>query len=548
MQKRKILATAALVYANGPLHLGHMVEYLQADIWVRVQKLLGHECHFICGSDAHGTPIMLKARQLNITAETLIADMYLQHKADFDAFMVAFDHFYTTHSPENKALTYDIFQRLEKANLIHLKTITQLYDNTEKMFLPDRFVKGECPRCKSADQYGDNCEVCGASYSPTELINAVSVISGSTPIQKETEHVFFDLAKQQTFLQHYISTDHLPSAIANKLSEWTNDTLRDWDISRDAPYFGFEIPEHEGKYFYVWLDAPIGYMASFQHYCATHPAIHFDEFWQADSKTELWHFIGKDIAYFHSLFWPAVLQGAGYRVPSRIHVHGYLTVDGQKMSKSRGTFVTARDYVTTFNPEYLRYYFAAKLNSEASDIDLNWQDFMARVNADLINKYVNIASRCAGFITKKFDGKLSNHLDDEKLFAEFVDAKKLILDCFENLEYSKAVREIMRLADRANQYIDQQKPWALAKTDPNNTQIQAACTQGLNLFKVLTTYLKPILPITTLAVETFLNCAPLNFGTLDQPLLDHRIHSFKPLLTRIQPEALTQFIEKVHGH
>lgn len=541
-KQRQILVTSALLYANGSLHLGHMVEAIQTDIWVRVNKLLGHQVFYICGSDAHGTPIMLKAREQKITPEELIAKMSKEHTHDFASFLVECDNFYTTHSAENKALTENVFVQLEENKHIEKRTIAQAYDPKENMFLPDRFIRGQCPKCKAPDQYGDNCEVCGASYSPEELIHPISVISGATPVQKATDHLFFKLENFRDLLKDYVSEKHLQSSIANKLKEWLAEPLRSWDISRDAPYFGFEIPKHPGKYFYVWLDAPIGYMASFENYCAAHPKNEFDHFWNKNSETELWHFIGKDIVYFHALFWPAMLQGANYRLPTRIHVHGYLTINGQKMSKSRGTFVTARDYLKTFEPEYLRYYFAAKLNSEVVDIDLNWQDFATRINADLINKYVNIASRCAGFISKHFDGKLSGHLDDETLFNELVSAKEKIVGYFEALEYNKAVRDIMALADRVNQYIDQQKPWSLAKANPQDPKVQAVCSQGLNCFKILSTYLKPILPKTAENIEEFLNCAELNFSNLAEPLLNHQINVFKPLMQRISNEDLAAFI------
>lgn len=539
---RQILVTSALLYANGSLHLGHMVEAIQTDIWVRVNKLLGHQVFYICGSDAHGTPIMLKAREQKISPEELIAKMFKEHTHDFAGFLIDFDNFYSTHSAENKALTEQVFKELEKNQHIEKRTIAQAYDPKENMFLPDRFIRGQCPKCKAPDQYGDNCEVCGASYSPEELIHPVSVISGATPVQKATDHLFFKLENFRDLLKDYVSEKHLQSSIANKLKEWLSEPLRSWDISRDAPYFGFEIPHHPGKYFYVWLDAPIGYMASFKNYCATHSQHDFDAYWNKDSEAELWHFIGKDIVYFHALFWPAMLNGSNYRVPTRVHVHGYLTINGQKMSKSRGTFVTAADYLKTFEPEYLRYYFAAKLNSEVVDIDLNWQDFATRINADLINKYVNIASRCAGFISKNFAGKLSATLDEPALFDELAKAKEKIVGYFEALEYNKAVRDIMALADRVNQYIDQQKPWSLAKENPQDPKVQAICTQGLNCFKILSTYLKPILPKTAENIEDFLNCAELDFKTIDQPLLNHTINPFKPLMQRISNEDLAAFV------
>ena len=541
-QHRHILVTAALPYANGVLHLGHMLEYIQADIWVRFQRLRGNDCLFLCGNDAHGTPIMVTAQKQGITPETLIAQMHRQHTQDFQDFLIHFDSFYTTHSPENRELSELIYHRLKERGDIFTKKISQAFDPVENMFLPDRFIRGDCPRCGAKEQYGDVCESCGATYSPTELKNAISAISGATPIEKESEHYFFALNHYTDLLKTWIEDGHLQSQVANKLKEWFDEGLKAWDISRDAPYFGFEIPGVPNKYFYVWLDAPIGYMASLQHLMKSRPELDFDTYWKENHQTELYHFIGKDIVYFHALFWPAMLHGAGFRMPTGIFVHGYLTINGQKMSKSRGTFITAQEYLQQLSPEYLRYYFAAKLSPQIEDIDLNLEDFAQRVNADLVGKYVNLASRCAGFINKKFHGTLANALPEPKLFNEFVHASGSIANAYETLNYNKAVREIMALADRANQYIDQQKPWTLAKEAGKDKEVQAVCTQGLNLFKVLTTYLKPILPHTAKAVESFLNIAELTWENNHEPLLGHSINAFQPLMQRVPDEAIQQLI------
>ncbi len=543
MTTRNILVTAALPYANGSIHLGHLVEYIQADIWVRFQRLRGNNCLFICGDDAHGTPIMLSAAKQGISPEELVANMQVEHLRDFTSFLVNFDNFYTTHSSENRELAEFIYKQLKARGDIFTKTISQAFDPIENIFLPDRFIRGECPRCGAKDQYGDVCEVCGATYSPTELKNPTSALSGAKPIEKESEHFFFALDKYSDLLKEWINGGHLQKQIANKLEEWFQDGLKPWDISRDAPYFGFEIPDAPGKYFYVWLDAPVGYMASLKNLIKKNPAIDFDKYWGKDSKAELYHFVGKDIVYFHALFWPAMLHGAGFRMPTAVYVHGYLTINGQKMSKSRGTFITAQRYLQLLNPEYLRYYFAAKLNPQVEDIDLNLEDFAQRVNSDLVGKYVNLASRCAGFITKKFAGKLANNLPEPELFHEFVSAGDEIADCFEQLNYNKAIRTIMALADRANQYIDQQKPWALAKDPANDDQVQAVCTQGLSLFKVLTTYLKPILPATAKNVEAFLNIPELNWDNINEALIAHTINPFTPLMQRVPKEAIEELTQ-----
>ncbi|MCK4608036.1 MAG: methionine--tRNA ligase [Gammaproteobacteria bacterium] len=540
---RKILVTSALPYANGPIHLGHMVEYIQTDIWARFQRLRGNECLYLCGDDAHGTPIMLSANQQGISPEELTATIKVQHQEDFAAFAVEFDNFHTTHSDENRELVADIYKALSANGDIERRVIAQAYDPVKEMFLPDRFVKGECPCCGATDQYGDNCEVCGATYAPCELKNPISVVSGATPIQKESEHLFFRLDKYGDMLKQWIESEHVQPEVANKLNEWFSLGLKQWDISRDAPYFGFAIPGEKDKYFYVWLDAPVGYIASFKNLASRQKELDFDVYWKAESEVELYHFVGKDIIYFHALFWPAVLTGAGLRKPTKVFAHGFLTVNGQKMSKSRGTFIKARDYLEHLNPEYLRYYFAAKLNSSIDDIDLNFEDFMLRVNSDLVGKVVNIASRCAGFINKKFAGMLSATLDDQDLWQQFVAASDKIADLYETLEYSHAVREIMALADKANQYIDQKKPWVLAKEEGREQEVQDICTMGINLFRILMIYLKPILPQMAKEVELFLNVEPLLWQDLEQPLLNHKIEKFKPLMQRVDPDSVSALVD-----
>ena len=546
MSQRTLLVTSALPYANGPIHLGHLVEYIQTDIWARFQRLQGHSCYYVCADDAHGTPIMLRARQDGIEPEQLIASMQKEHEADFADFLVGFDNYYSTHSEENRELASEMYLKLRDQGHIATRTISQSYDPEAEMFLPDRFIKGTCPNCGAEEQYGDNCEVCGATYAPTELINPVSAISGATPIEKDSEQYFFKLSDFADMLQQWIRDGHVQTEIANKLDELFEDGLQDWDISRNAPYWGFEIPDAPGKYFYVWLDAPIGYAASFKNLC-DREGISFDDYWHSEANTELYHFIGKDIARFHTLFWPAVLHGAGFRKPTAVYCHGFLTVNGQKMSKSRGTFIKARTYLDNLKPEYLRYYYAAKLSSGVDDIDLNLEDFMQRVNSDLVGKVVNIASRCAGFINKRFDNRLSAELPDAGLYNELVNAGESIAAEFENREYSKAVREIMALADKANVYIDNNKPWLLIKQEGKETEVQAICTQGINLFRVLMTYLKPILPQTALKSEAFLN-SELHWHTLSAPLVAHSINKFKPLMTRIEKEQIEAMIEQSTEH
>ncbi len=542
-QHRKILVSSALPYANGPIHIGHMLEHIQTDIWVRYQRSCGNTCIFVCADDAHGTPIMILARKEGVQPEQLIASMQAEHEKDFADFQISFDSYHSTHSEENRELSELIYTRLRDAGHITTRVIEQAYDEQEKMFLPDRFIKGECPRCDTADQYGDSCESCGATYNPSELKNPVSVISGTTPIQKESEHYFFKLSEFETMLGTWMKDSNLHSAVVNKLNEWFEAGLRDWDISRDAPYFGFEIPDAPGKYFYVWLDAPVGYLAAFKKLCDARDDLEFDEFLEPGTKTELHHFIGKDIIYFHALFWPAMLAGANFRTPTGVHAHGFLIVNGQKMSKSRGTFIMARTYLDHLDPEYLRYYFAAKLGSGIDDIDMNLDDFVQRVNSDLVGKVVNIASRCAGFINKKFDGVLAAELSEPSLFADFQAAGNSISKSYENREFSRAMREIMNLADRANQYIDEHKPWVLAKQSGKEKQVQAVCTMGLNLFRCLAIYLQPVLPNLAIQATDFLGCKPFAWADLETPLLDTRINTFKPLMTRIEPEKVNAMIE-----
>nr|VFK67452.1 MAG: methionyl-tRNA synthetase [Candidatus Kentron sp. UNK]VFK71925.1 MAG: methionyl-tRNA synthetase [Candidatus Kentron sp. UNK] len=543
---RTILVTSALPYANGPIHIGHLVEYIQTDIWVRFQRLHGNTCYYVCADDAHGTPIMLRAIDAGISPEALIEQVAREHRADFNDFHIGFDNYHTTHSDENREYAHLIYERLQAGEHIVTRAVQQAFDPVKNMFLPDRFIRGECPRCGAQDQYGDSCEVCGATYNPSDLKNPVSVLSGATPVEKESEHHFVRLGDFSDMLREWVGSEgRFPAVqpeIANKLEEWFQTGLKDWDISRDAPYFGFEIPGAPGKYFYVWLDAPIGYMASFKNLCARE-GIDFDAFWGKDSQAELYHFIGKDIAYFHTLFWPAQLRGADFRTPSAVFCHGFLTVDGQKMSKSRGTFIKARTYLDHLNPEYLRYYFACKLTGGIEDIDLNQDDFVQRVNADLVGKVVNIASRCAGFITKRFEGRLAGELDSPTLYDAFVAKGDAIAEYFEAREFGKAIREIMALADRANQYIDERKPWILAKNVEKGEELQSVCTMGLNMFRVLMIYLKPILPVTAKKVEVFLRVPVLRWGDRKTPLLGRPINPFLPLMQRMEKPAIDAMIE-----
>ncbi|OOZ43785.1 methionine--tRNA ligase [Solemya velum gill symbiont] len=540
---RKILITSALPYANGPIHLGHLVEYIQTDIWARFQKMRGHECWYVCADDAHGTPIMLRARQEGIEPEELIERVAKEHQADFAGFSVGFDNYHSTHSEENRHYSELIYCNNRDAGHIAKRMITQAYDPVENMFLPDRFIKGTCPKCGAEDQYGDNCEVCGASYSPSELKNPHSAVSGAKPIDKESDHYFFKLANFEEMLKKWTRAGHLQKEMANKLDEWFESGLQEWDISRDAPYFGFEIPDHPGKYFYVWLDAPIGYLASFRNLCDKTDGLEFENYWNTDSDAEVYHFIGKDIVYFHCLFFPAMLDGAGFRKPTAVFAHGFLTVDGQKMSKSRGTFIKASTYLEHLNPEYLRYYFTAKLGAGVDDIDLNLEDFAQRVNSDLVGKFVNIASRFAGFINKRFDGKLAAELNDMALFDSFSNAGDSIAAAYEGREYSRAVREIMALADKANQYVDEQKPWIVAKEEGKDEELHQICSMGINLFRLLAIYLKPILPKTVEAAEEFLKVEALTWEDAASPLLDHDISKFKALMTRVESKQIEAMVE-----
>jgi len=542
---RKILVTSALPYANGPIHLGHLLEYIQTDIWTRFQKLGGHQAFYVCAEDTHGTPIMLKARSEGISPEALIARSAVEHKADFDGFDIAFDNYYTTHSEENRHFSEFIYGELLRKGHIERRSITQAYDPIEDMFLPDRFIRGSCPRCEAPDQNGDNCEVCGATYSPTDLGNAVSVISGATPVARDSDHYFVRLSDFEKMLKDWTGSGRLQSEVRNKLNEWFDAGLQDWDISRDAPYFGFEIPDAPGKYFYVWLDAPIGYMASFKNFCVRE-AIDFDQFWSNDSEAELYHFVGKDILYFHTLFWPALLHGAGFRTPTAVFTHGFLTINGQKMSKSRGTFITARDYLTHLDPDYLRYYFAARLNNRVEDLDFNIDDFVTRVNSDLVGKVVNIASRCAGFIHKRFGGRLSASLPDLDLFNHFVSQNASICAAYEGREFSRAIREIMALADMANQYVNDQQPWVVARDESRGAELQGICTQALNLFRVLMIWLAPVVPRLAQRSADFLQC-PIGHGAtlhqLTEPLTDHEIGIFTRLLDRVDLDKAQAILE-----
>jgi methionyl-tRNA synthetase len=540
---RKLLVTSALPYANGPIHIGHLVEYLQTDIWVRFQKLIGNDCTYICASDAHGTPIMLRARKEGIDPEELVERYRTEHQRDFAGFNIAFDNYHSTHSEENRELVEQIYARLVENDLIERRTIKQAYDEEAGMFLPDRFLRGTCPRCDAPDQYGDNCEVCGATYSTSELKDPQSILSDTVPVQRDSEHLFFKLQNFTAMLQEWISGDAVDDAVARKLNEWFDAGLQDWDISRDEPYFGFRIPGTDDKYFYVWLDAPVGYLASFKNLCERRADLNFDDYFAADSKAELYHFIGKDIVYFHALFWPAVLEGAGYRKPTGVFAHGFLTVNGQKMSKSRGTFIAAETWLEHLDPECLRYYYAVKLGANIEDIDLNLEDFTAKINSDLVGKLVNIASRCAGFITRNFDSQLAQELEQPDLYASFVAAGDTIAEHYERREYSRAMREIMQLADRANQYIDERKPWVLAKDESTAAEVQAVCTQGLNLFRVLMIYLSPVLPEMAEKVAEFLGTGAEQWQDRSTPLLDKTINPFKPLMTRVDPASVEKMIE-----
>lgn len=540
-KKRKILVTCALPYANGSIHLGHLLEHIQTDIWVRFQRMRGHETHFVCADDAHGTPIMLKAQELGITPEQMIDGVREEHMADFNDFLISFDNYHSTHSDENREFASEIYNKLNDKGHIKTRTISQLYDPEKGMFLPDRFVKGTCPKCGSEDENGDSCDNCGATYSPTEVLNPRSVVSGATPILKDSEHYFFDLPAFEQMLKDWTTGGSLQEEMANKLNEWFESGLQQWDISRDAPYFGFEIPNAPGKYFYVWLDAPIGYMGSFKNLCDK-KGIDFDSYWNENSDAELYHFIGKDIIYFHSLFWPAMLEGAGYRKPTSVYAHGFVTVNGAKMSKSKGTFIKGRTYLDYLNPEYLRYYYAAKLTNRIDDLDLNLEDFAQRVNSDLVGKVVNIASRCASFITKRFDGMLSTNIDDQALADEVMAAGDSLAALYENREFGKAMREIMALADKVNEYIAVKEPWQLVKDETKQQEVQDICSLGINLFRILMTYLKPVLPALAEKTEGFLNTELVWEGhkTL---LKDHKVNKFKALLQRIEMDKINEMTD-----
>ena len=538
---RRILVTSALPYANGPLHLGHMLEQVQTDIWVRFQVSRGHDCLYVCADDAHGTAIMLAAEKLGITPEQHIGNMREAHLRDSDGFLINFANYHSTHSEENRKWSEEIYSRLQANGHIAEREIIQAYDPEREMFLADRFIKGTCPRCKAGDQYGDNCESCGATYTPADLIDPVSAISGATPVPRASTHFFFTLADFEDMLKRWLSSDTLQPQVANKLREWTDAGLQAWDISRDAPYFGFEIPGQPGKYFYVWLDAPIGYIASFDNYCAR-TGHAYDSYWQPGGDTELYHFIGKDIINFHGLFWPAMLASAGLRTPTAVFAHGFLTVNGTKMSKSRGTFINAATYLEHLDAEYLRYYFAAKLGDSVDDIDLNLEDFIQRVNSDVVGKVVNIASRCAGFLRKGFANQLAAECDEPALLAEFIAAGEAIAALYESREFNKAIREVVALADKANQYIDDRKPWVLAKESGREAEVHAVCSVGINLFRVLMTYLKPVLPAMAAKSEAFLNTS-LDWTALQGPLVNHELAKFKPLIQRIDPDAVAAMVE-----
>jgi len=541
---RKILVSNALPYANGSIHMGHLVEYLQGNIWVRFQKFRGHTCTYVCASDVHGTPIMLKARELGTSPEELTERITKEFLRDFSDFGIEFDNYYTTHSPENEALVVEMFDALCETGDIYTKTIEQAYDEQEGMFLPDRFVRGTCPRCATEDQYGDACENCGATYTPADLIDPISVLSGLPPVKRKSEHYFFKLSEYEQRLRDWIKDAALEKSMVAKLDEWFDAGLRDWDISRDAPYFGFQIPGTDDKFFYVWLDAPVGYAASFKNLCDRRDDLDFDEYWRPGHDTELYHFIGKDIVYFHTLFWPAVLQGSGFRTPTSVFAHGFLTVNGQKMSKSRGTFINARTYLDHLHPAHLRYYYAAKLGPTMEDIDLNLDDFVARVNSDLIGKLINIASRCAGFISKRFDGKLADALPDPDLFATFANASEEIADHYERREFSKAMRRVMALADEANRYIDEKKPWIMAKDENQLADVQGVCTQGINLFRSLMIYLTPVIPSVADDARSFLGEDEWCWNNATTPLLATTISTFTPLLTRVEPDQVRNMVEQ----
>ena len=544
---RKILVTSALPYANGSIHLGHLVEYLQTDMWVRNQKMLGNECIYVCADDAHGTPIMLKARELNISPETLIKESKSEHTNDFSDFHIEFDNYHTTHSEENRELSELIFKRLSEKDNIEKKSIEQFFDVEQEMFLPDRYLKGTCPKCKSENQYGDSCESCGATYLSTDLINPISVISDSKPIRKKSDHLFFKLGDYENFLKGWLDGNRVQREIKNKMDEWLSDGLENWDISRDKPYFGFNIPNEKDKFFYVWLDAPVGYIASFKNFCERNSR-DYKEFWDKDSETELYHFIGKDIAYFHVLFWPSMLEGANFRTPTAVFCHGFLTVDGEKMSKSRGTFFNARTYLNHLNPEYLRYYFASRLTNNIEDIDLSLDDFVARVNSDLIGKIINIGSRCARFINKDFDDFLSPKIKNQDLLDVIVNSKKIIVQNYEERNFSKNIRIISSLADDINKYLDDEKPWVKIKDEVNREYVHQVCSDGMNMFRVLIGFLKPVTPKIAEKVENILDCEKINWKNIDNILISRKINKYEPIIGRIDKESVEAMKKEAKGN
>ena len=544
---RKILVTSALPYANGSIHLGHLVEYLQTDMWVRNQKMLGNECIYVCADDAHGTPIMLKARELNISPETLIKESKSEHTNDFSDFHIEFDNYHTTHSEENRELSELIFKRLSEKDNIEKKSIEQFFDVEQEMFLPDRYLKGTCPKCKSENQYGDSCESCGATYLSTDLINPISVISDSKPIRKKSDHLFFKLGDYENFLKGWLDGNRVQKEIKNKMDEWLSDGLENWDISRDKPYFGFNIPNEKDKFFYVWLDAPVGYIASFKNFCERNSR-DYKEFWDKDSETELYHFIGKDIAYFHVLFWPSMLEGANFRTPTAVFCHGFLTVDGEKMSKSRGTFFNARTYLNHLNPEYLRYYFASRLTNNIEDIDLSLDDFVARVNSDLIGKIINIGSRCARFINKDFDDFLSPKIKNQDLLDVILNSKKIIVQNYEERNFSKNIRIISSLADDINKYLDDEKPWVKIKDEVNREYVHQVCSDGMNMFRVLIGYLKPVTPKIAEKVENILDCEKINWKNIDNILISRKINKYEPIIGRIDKESVEAMKKEAKGN
>ena len=541
-EKRNILVTSALPYANAPLHLGHILEHTQTDIWVRYQKLIGNNCTYVCADDAHGTPIMLKAEELDQEPEALIEEIYANHVNTFNSYNIDHDNFHTTHSEENRILSERIFNALDEKGLIEIKTIEQLYDTSRDMFLSDRYVKGSCPKCLSEDQYGDNCEVCSATYNAIELIDPVSVLSNTSPVVKESEHLFFKLSLLKAEILEWLQDSKVQNPVQNKLSEWLDEDLKDWDISRDSPYFGFEIPGHKDKYFYVWLDAPIGYLASHINFLNKQNSNEFEKFWEPDSSSEIYHFIGKDIMYFHTLFFPAMLSNANFKKPSGVFVHGFLTLDGEKMSKSRGNFISADDFVKILDPEYLRYYFASKLGTGLDDIDLNLEDLKQKANSDLVNKLVNIASRSANFLNKYFKNELAKELDNENLIKDFITSSEKVFNHYESLELNKAMKEIMSLADKANQYVDQMKPWVLVKDEKNLELVHKVCSTALNLFRILTIMIEPVTPELSKKSFEFLNTEQC-WNDIKIPLLSHKINSFEPLLIRIEDDQINKLVD-----